>query len=839
MMSPKQWLAMLAFYVSYLFFGASVFYTLEQELETERRIQALQDRVDVNELLVEYLVPSNRSLQHELLEKISVYCEKPVTNYTEDKYLDPYVWTFYHSFYFVFTVISTVGYGNISPNSTFGRMFMILYAIIGLPINIITLAELGNFFSRTFNKLHNRYKQYKKSTNQNYVAMKLSLIAQIALYLVPGMLIFIFLPACLFTYFEDWPYSVSVYYAFVTLTTIGFGDYACTFQPYQERVFGIYFILYEVFVIFWFVFGLGYILMIMGFLVKAYQSRRVKQLEHKLAASLKETQHRVWSGVTKDIGFLRKILNELHMLNFKPVYTDSDKFLQFNIKRSESCPELTMYRPESPSVVCRKRAMSESQYPGMEEMFSTQSTTTLNRTQSDTDLAKIDRKRTFEGVKSATPTGELLAQLVTALGHYRGPEDDQQSVMEMTYHSGGRGEGIHGPFSDNEILASERSWSKWSLPTSERSVSISGPPSQPRRMRTASEVTVPMYTKTSDENYEWTWSHNSDPRILRQRVGSRKDDLYKKSFGIDKKALEMANNVTVQMPLDIPPAATNKSLLGKFKNFRKRAMSFAAAGSDWPSNDDPEAARDQYLVPVERNSPMTTFLSTSAASRRPSNFTSIQPNRDGETNVLERTTIADLIRALEVIHTKAALSELSTPPSPRHKFEAATPPKMPSLLTLFPRNMSMDNNDSVSSLYSDRRRGSLRPTLFHRPTRRQSEAMISDLRPPPYNALDSPRPALKRRFSVRPSALSIPPGQAPPVGNTSSSSSIHNPHVPRKISIRPSPLARQYSTQSEAGNIPKPSSIWRSAVTSRLGTSRHASLTSLTEHKKSESTDPK
>uniref|UniRef100_A0A1B0GNB5 Potassium channel domain-containing protein n=1 Tax=Phlebotomus papatasi TaxID=29031 RepID=A0A1B0GNB5_PHLPP len=134
-MSPRQWLAMLAFYVSYLFFGASVFYTLEQDLETERRIQALQDRIDVNELLVEYLAPYNRTLQHELLEKVSVYCEKPVTNYTEDKYVDPYVWTFYHSFYFVFTVISTVGYGNISPNSTFGRMFMILYAIIGLPIN--------------------------------------------------------------------------------------------------------------------------------------------------------------------------------------------------------------------------------------------------------------------------------------------------------------------------------------------------------------------------------------------------------------------------------------------------------------------------------------------------------------------------------------------------------------------------------------------------------------------------------------------------------------------------------------------------------------------------------
>lgn len=54
-MSPRQWLAMLAFYVSYLFFGASVFYTLEQDLETERRIQALQDRIDVNG--IEFIPP--------------------------------------------------------------------------------------------------------------------------------------------------------------------------------------------------------------------------------------------------------------------------------------------------------------------------------------------------------------------------------------------------------------------------------------------------------------------------------------------------------------------------------------------------------------------------------------------------------------------------------------------------------------------------------------------------------------------------------------------------------------------------------------------------------------
>lgn len=47
-MSRKQFLALLLFYVSYLFFGASVYYTLEQELETADREVKLLKRIDIN-----------------------------------------------------------------------------------------------------------------------------------------------------------------------------------------------------------------------------------------------------------------------------------------------------------------------------------------------------------------------------------------------------------------------------------------------------------------------------------------------------------------------------------------------------------------------------------------------------------------------------------------------------------------------------------------------------------------------------------------------------------------------------------------------------------------------
>lgn len=47
-MTPRQWLALFFFYITYLLFGASIFYHIERDLEVNNYAIELQRRIDVN-----------------------------------------------------------------------------------------------------------------------------------------------------------------------------------------------------------------------------------------------------------------------------------------------------------------------------------------------------------------------------------------------------------------------------------------------------------------------------------------------------------------------------------------------------------------------------------------------------------------------------------------------------------------------------------------------------------------------------------------------------------------------------------------------------------------------
>merc|ERR1719238_939146 len=52
--------------------------------------------------------------------------------------------------------MTTVGYGHISPKTTNGKMFCIIYALIGIPLMLVFMGTIGGWMAKTFTWFYSR-----------------------------------------------------------------------------------------------------------------------------------------------------------------------------------------------------------------------------------------------------------------------------------------------------------------------------------------------------------------------------------------------------------------------------------------------------------------------------------------------------------------------------------------------------------------------------------------------------------------------------------------------------------------------------------------------------------
>lgn len=65
-------------------------------------------------------------------------------------------WTFAGAFLYSLTVITTIGYGNICPRTKWGKVVTIVYAIIGMPLFLLYLSNIGDILARSFKWIYAR-----------------------------------------------------------------------------------------------------------------------------------------------------------------------------------------------------------------------------------------------------------------------------------------------------------------------------------------------------------------------------------------------------------------------------------------------------------------------------------------------------------------------------------------------------------------------------------------------------------------------------------------------------------------------------------------------------------
>ncbi|KAL4704029.1 hypothetical protein ACJJTC_005239 [Scirpophaga incertulas] len=202
-----------------------------------------------------------------------------------------YRWTFSSSFLYALTLITTIGHGNVTPQSSAGKLVAITYACIGIPIIMLYLSTIGEALARNFRVLYskmcpstltsgnfhpkadclNRYpipsaecKSYIDCDKRDKYSEKPKRTPfQAALNLdsfsggyhwtcrdhtrVPILLsifliaVYIGIGTCVFRVTEKWSFIDGCYFSFSSLATIGFGDlkpglYASTVSAKSEDI---------------------------------------------------------------------------------------------------------------------------------------------------------------------------------------------------------------------------------------------------------------------------------------------------------------------------------------------------------------------------------------------------------------------------------------------------------------------------------------------------------------------------------------------------------------------------------------------------------------------------
>uniref|UniRef100_A0ABM0MQG7 Potassium channel subfamily K member 16-like n=1 Tax=Saccoglossus kowalevskii TaxID=10224 RepID=A0ABM0MQG7_SACKO len=202
-------------FIVYLVIGAVIFMLLESDNEDDTRSSIRHLKID---WLDNYTCVDNEALEKLIMTAVYAYKSgvSPFNNST-----NPSNWDFSSSFFFAGTVVTTIGYGNISPETRSGQSFCIVFASIGIPLCLVILAEIGVKLGKPARKLEDRVKKFNWAREHPKIARHLYLIFLISI----GLICFVTIPSIIISAVEDWDMHTSWYYCFITLFTIGFGDY--------------------------------------------------------------------------------------------------------------------------------------------------------------------------------------------------------------------------------------------------------------------------------------------------------------------------------------------------------------------------------------------------------------------------------------------------------------------------------------------------------------------------------------------------------------------------------------------------------------------------------------
>uniref|UniRef100_A0A914QP06 Fibronectin type-III domain-containing protein n=1 Tax=Panagrolaimus davidi TaxID=227884 RepID=A0A914QP06_9BILA len=236
-----------------------------EPMKEKKKMQLAQIRVDSDDYMEEVfdLVLKNKELIKEMDEK---ELAKHIIEQTQDKfgkYVDSIfdahrsfrhgfeddspTWDFLNAIVFTTTTLTSIGFGFVCPITFWGRVFLIVYCVIGIPLCLVTVANIAKFISESFFKLWTSWTKFKNRKHNKEPSANGSdeevqglfndsedeqdILDRVTLVRFPPIVVFSFaiiyglIAAGLIARWEEWTFLESLYFTFVAILTVGFGDF--------------------------------------------------------------------------------------------------------------------------------------------------------------------------------------------------------------------------------------------------------------------------------------------------------------------------------------------------------------------------------------------------------------------------------------------------------------------------------------------------------------------------------------------------------------------------------------------------------------------------------------